>query len=91
MTLDKSRQEIDLIDKTLISLLEKRMALVSQVVSYKKTHKMPILDQNREETILKKVAQEVKNPMYQESIVATFKDIMTHSKTFQEKRLRDDN
>ncbi|MCU9534261.1 chorismate mutase [Streptococcus sp. CSL10205-OR2] len=90
MTLEKSRQAIDLIDKTLISLLEERMTLVSQVVAYKKSHNMPVLDQQREEDVLKKVTQEIKNDLYQEAIVATFKDIMFHSKKFQEERLRDD-
>lgn len=90
MTLEKIRQSIDIIDQTLISLLEERMALVNQVIAHKKTYHIPILDQKREEVILKKVVQQIKNDLYQETIVAIFKDIMFHSKKLQEKRLKDD-
>ncbi|MGT2771767.1 chorismate mutase [Streptococcus marimammalium] len=90
MSLEKTRQAIDLVDQALIGLLEERMALVSQVVTYKKAFKMAILDQQREEDILEKVAQQIKNDSYQEAIVASFKDIMFHSKKFQEERLKND-
>lgn len=46
------RQQIDEIDRELIPLFEKRLAIVSQVALLKHENKLPVYDQNREEAII---------------------------------------
>ena len=41
--LDKHREEIDSIDKELISLFEKRLDVVLKVAEYKKNNNSPVL------------------------------------------------
>ncbi len=88
MNLENIRQEIDQVDAQLVCLLEKRMDLVDQVVTYKKSVGKPILDSKREEAIFEKVRSLIKNDQYQESIVATFSDILKHSRQYQDKNIK---
>lgn len=46
------RLEIDSLDKELMQLLGKRMALVQQVGEYKKAHQIPVVDMNRWREVL---------------------------------------
>lgn len=88
MTLEEIRQEIDQIDDALVVLLEKRMNLVGQVVAFKKSNGKAVADPKREERIFAKVASKIENTNYQEPILATFTDILKHSRAFQEKKIR---
>ena len=88
MDLDNIRQEIDKIDDQIVQLLEERMHLVEGVVAYKKSTGKPILDTKREEAIFEKVRCLIKNDQYQESIVATFSDILKHSRHYQDKTIK---
>lgn len=87
MDLDMIRQEIDTIDSQLVQLLEQRMNLVGQVVAYKKEHHKPVLDSKREEVIFQKVAAAVDDKRYEKTIVATFEDILKHSRSYQDNHL----
>ena len=87
MDLDIIRQEIDQIDDQIVKLLEERMHLVEGVVAYKKTSGKPILDTKREEAIFEKVRSRVSNKKYEETIVATFSDILKRSRDYQEQKL----
>jgi chorismate mutase len=88
MDLASIRQEIDQIDDQIVKLLEERMYLVEQVVTYKKASGKPILDTKREEVIFKKVRSRVSNKNYQETIVATFSDILKRSRDYQEQNIK---
>lgn len=88
MDLEKTRQEIDQIDRELVRLLERRMDCVGEVVSYKKAHAMPVLDTGREALIFQKVAETVQNKAYEATIVATFSDILKESRNYQNKALK---
>ena len=88
MNLDMIRQEIDQIDDQIVKLLEERMHLVEGVVAYKKASGKPILDTKREEVIFKKVRSRVSNKNYQETIVATFSDILKRSRDYQEQNIK---
>lgn len=66
--LEKLRKEIDAVDQTLVSLLEKRFKLVRQVGLYKHQHQLPILDKTREKHVLeakKKLVDEKMWPHYE--------------------------
>ena len=88
MDLASIRQEIDQIDDQIVKLLEERMHLVEGVVAYKKASGKPILDSKREEVIFEKVRSRVSNKNYQETIVATFSDILKRSRDYQEQNIK---
>lgn len=88
MDLDIIRQEIDQIDDQIVKLLEERMQLVESVVAYKKASGKPILDTKREEVIFEKVRNHVENKRYQETIVATFSDILKRSRDYQDQNIK---
>ena len=88
MNLDVIRQEIDQIDDQIVKLLEERMHLVEGVVAYKKASGKPILDSKREEVIFEKVRNRVTNKSYQETIVATFSDILKRSRDYQDQNIK---
>ena len=50
--LDDYRAEIDVIDKELIKLFEKRMNVVLNVARYKKENNMEIFQNGREEEVI---------------------------------------
>ena len=88
MNLELIRKQIDQVDQELVSLLEERMALVEQVVAFKKTSGKPVFDSKREEAIFEKVRSLIKNDQYQESIVSTFSDILKRSRDYQDKTIK---
>ncbi|HEU6905726.1 TPA: chorismate mutase [Streptococcus pneumoniae] len=88
MDLDIIRQEIDQIDDQIVKLLEERMHLVEGVVAYKKASGKPILDTKREEVSFEKVRSRVEDKRYQETIVATFSDILKRSRDYQDQNIK---
>ena len=88
MDLASIRQEIDQIDDQIVKLLEERMHLVEEVVAYKKASGKPILDTKREEVIFDKVRNRVEDKRYQETIVATFSDILKRSRDYQDQNIK---
>ena len=88
MDLNSIRQEIDQIDDQIVKLLEERMHLVEGVIAYKKASGKPILDSKREEVIFEKARSRVTNKNYQETIVATFSDILKRSREYQEQNIK---
>ena len=87
MDLSEIRQQIDTVDNEIVALLEERMKLVTRVSAFKQRTGKAIYDPEREQALLDKVAGSVANPEYQEAIVASFADIMKHSRTYQAGKL----
>lgn len=83
--LEKVRDEINQIDQELAVLLEKRYKCVDEVVRIKKENQIPILDSNREELVLKRIANLIKEEKYKDSILETFQSMMDISKEYQRK------
>lgn len=50
------RQEINAVDESLLPLILKRMEISNRIGSYKKQMSIPVLDENRENEILDKIA-----------------------------------
>lgn len=88
MDLDNIRQEIDKIDDQIVQLLEERMHLVEGVIAYKKASGKSILDTKREEVIFEKVKSRVGNKKYEDTIIATFSDILKRSRDYQDKTIK---
>lgn len=87
--LAKPRQKIDALDAQIVQLLEERMTAVADVIRIKKEHQIEILDSTREDQVLEKVRQRVKNQAYAETIVATFSDVMAQSRQYQKQQLEE--
>lgn len=89
--LDILRQEIDNIDKELVDLFEKRMKVVLKVAEYKKEKGIPVLNSSREEQVVKKNTEHLKNPKFTNASEAFLKTIMEESRKLQSQQLFDYN
>lgn len=83
---EKERAEIDAIDRELVKLFERRMDAVTEIARIKKEHKLPILDQSREDRVLDKVRELTENKAYANSMEALFRSLMTITKAFETKQ-----
>lgn len=90
--LEKARLEIDAIDKEMAELFVKRMTAVEDVISYKKSNNLPILDTGREdEVIAKNIARLPLDSQKLESYYKQFIiDTMKISRSYQAKLVGQD-
>lgn len=82
MELTELRKEIDIIDRELVALLEKRMDVASSVAAYKKAAGKPILDSGRELEKLQSV-NAMCRPETADLITGLFSDLMAASRAYQ--------
>ena len=59
--LDSLRQKLDIIDKQMAELFEKRMEIIENVRVYKKQNNFPIYDAKRESSMLDKNSKYIQN------------------------------
>lgn len=81
--LKKLRDEIDDIDKQIVSLIEKRMKISVKVGKFKKENDMPIFDAKRENEVIEKKIELLKNKELSNLITTIYNDIMSVSKLLQ--------
>jgi len=60
--IEKLRNEIDIIDDELTSLLEKRLKIGKQIIDFKKSKNLPIEDLDRESKIISNLNEKHKVP-----------------------------
>lgn len=77
------REEIDKVDKEILSLIEKRMDIVKKVAMYKKSQGVAILDKDREKQVINKNLGNIKNKDYSPYIKDIIIKIMEKSKEYQ--------
>ncbi len=87
--LEEQRQKIDQLDRQITSLLEERMDVVAEIARIKKETQTSVLDNSREDRVLNQARAAVENPAYADTIVDTFKDIMKHSRAYQNRQLEE--
>src|SRR5665647_3729386 len=85
--IDDLRNQIDEIDASLVSLFENRMEIVVKVAEYKKKNNVEILNRGREEAVIKKNIDLVKNKALLLEVEKFFKSVMEISRGFQNKSL----
>ena len=56
LDLEEIRTRIDDVDRRLMALLAERAALVEEVVHYKRAHHMAVVDRDREDRMLARIA-----------------------------------
>lgn len=79
----KYREEIEVIDLEIQSLLRKRLDVVKKVGEYKRINNLPILDQNREKELLLKVEKLYVDDEYKKYYIQLMETIFTISKELQ--------
>lgn len=83
MNLQEIRNQIDEIDKQLTSLFETRMDIVKQVALFKQKENLPILQLDREQAVLTKVKENIKQEHLKEKGAFFFQSLMDVSKNSQ--------
>ena len=86
MMFKKERAKIDAIDQELVKLFVRWMDAVTEIARIKKAHKLPILDQSREDRVLYKVRGLTENKAYEDSVEDLFRSLMTITKAFETKQ-----
>ncbi len=80
------REEIDSIDKELVSLFIKRMNCSAEVAEYKREHGMPVLDASRERALLNKIS-ELAGEDFEDYARTLYSTILSLSRSYQHTRL----
>jgi chorismate mutase len=55
LDLTSIRDRLDVVDRRLVDVLAERARLISEVITYKRTHGMKIVDRPREEQMLERI------------------------------------
>ena len=85
--IDELRDKINCIDKDMALLFEKRMNIVKEVANYKKENFLSITDENRENDVILKNANNINDDNIKEYYTNFIKNNIDLSKKYQEKLL----
>ncbi len=88
--LKQLRDEIDIIDRQIASLLQQRMGVTERVGQYKVRNNMQVLDETREQQVLAAKAALSDDPAMQSALTTLFETIMSLSRK-QQRRLVQEN
>lgn len=86
--LEFCRDLIDSIDNSIIELYEKRMDIIKEITKYKIEKGLPVLDQNREDSMLKKNIEKIKNEEYKKYYKDVLAGYLKASKKMQEEIIK---
>ena len=88
MNLLELREQIDEIDHSLVSLLEKRMDVSAAIAEYKRKNNTKVLDAAREEQKLDSIRNQCR-PETADWLVSVFRSVIAASRHYQETLLED--
>ena len=88
LNLEEIRKEIDRVDGEIARLFEERLDIVLKVVEYKRKNNMEVKDETREEKILKKCEERIKNPVYVKGMKKIMREIMDFTCEVEEDLLK---
>ena len=74
------REEIDQIDRQLVSLLNRRARCAGDIAQIKRQFAQPIYNQEREHTVLNQIKNTNQGPLDHHHLLAVFQEIMTQMK-----------
>lgn len=83
LDLGKIRDEIDIVDKSIIELYEKRMHLCKDVAEYKIANGKQVLDRTREQQKIDRVRELASKDFDPRSVEQLFKHLMSMSRKYQ--------
>jgi chorismate mutase/predicted MFS family arabinose efflux permease len=81
--LKRIRHRISFLDHWIVILLEQRFKEVKQVGQLKATQNKPVLDENREQLILEKIAQQSSNQQLVPYLQDIYRQIMKNSRNYE--------
>jgi chorismate mutase len=82
------REQIDVVDRELVALLNRRVQVVQRIGEIKQEAALNVYEPNRERMVLENVATANANgPMPQDSAVRIFERIMDEMRTIQRNRM----
>lgn len=87
--LEEARNEIDILDKELAELFEKRFHLVKDIIDYKVENRLPILDEGREKEIIEKNTNRIEDLDLQKHFRKVYTYMIEVSRDYQEEVLND--
>lgn len=85
--LETIREEIDHCDRQLVEIFERRLNAVLQVMEYKREHKLPIFQPQREKEVIRKITSYVKEKGFQSEVEGLYGEIMKMSRRLQSRYL----
>ncbi|MBR6917397.1 MAG: chorismate mutase, partial [Clostridia bacterium] len=88
MTLDEARSVITETDRKIASLFEERMAAVKDVAAYKKERGLPIVDPEREASLVERDLAAISDPEYKPYFASVITALTDASKSYQRKILK---
>ena len=83
--LEELRRELDEVDRELVSLFERRMALAGQVAACKIAAGRPVLDRTREEAVLASRAAMLENHAWEAEVRHLYETLMALSRGEQQR------
>lgn len=87
--LQELRGELDQLDRQIVALFERRMALARQVAAYKLERGLPVLDAAREAQVIASREAMLEDPALAPDVRALFEGIMALSRRAQENIIRE--
>lgn len=87
MDLEECRREIDVLDRDLTKILERRMQVVAEVAAYKKKHHIEIYDLRRERQVLDKIANLTVQKELSPYLRRIYQCIMDESKKYEREHM----
>lgn len=87
--LNKLREQINIIDKEMLDLFEKRMNLSKSIAKYKKENNLPIFNKERENEVINNNKELLENKEYSIYYEKFIKSLMDISKEYQEKTMEE--
>lgn len=82
--LAECRRKIDALDLQLLETLNRRAAIVEDVVRAKESLRMPVYEARREQDVVRKVAAANPGPLGEEALRHIFETIMREMRALQE-------
>ena len=81
--LEEIRKEIDVVDAQLAPLFERRMELIRRIAAYKKAHGLAVSDPAREQNVVLRGAERVKDRDIREYYVSFQQELIALSRDWQ--------
>jgi len=82
--IDDLRGQIDVLDKKILSLLKERFVIAQQIGDLKKGNDLPVVDEDREALILKKLAEvSIKEGLNPDFVCSVYELIFKESRRLQ--------
>ena len=83
MKLEECRRQIDELDASIVALLNRRAMLARKIGRIKLLAGLPIIDPEREETVLRRILNRNSGAIDDRALVGVYRQILTESRRIQ--------